>query len=272
MNKKYIIILIAIALTIALIVLFFFYISRKELTIDVHPENEPNIAVYSPEKEVDFPFEINGRARVFENIINIRVIDEKTKEYIYEGIATANSPEMGEFGDFSKTIDYFYKKPESENLIIEVFWHSPKDGAELDKVSIPVKINIKDTEIIKVFFNNINMDPQISCDKVFPVERIAPHTVAPAKKAIELLLEGISSNEANSGYSTNIGYGVKLQKITIENNTAKVDFDETLESYGGGSCNVTSIRSQITETLKQFPSVKNVIISINGRTDDILQP
>jgi len=35
---------------------------------------------------------------------------------------------------------------------------------------------------------------------------------------------------------------------------------------------VGSIRSQIESTLKQFPSVKQVIISVDGRTDDILQP
>jgi len=35
---------------------------------------------------------------------------------------------------------------------------------------------------------------------------------------------------------------------------------------------VTAIRAQITETLKQFPTVENVVISIDGRTEDILQP
>ncbi len=51
-----------------------------------------------------------------------------------------------------------------------------------------------------------------------------------------------------------------------------VDFDETLEKAVGGSCRVAAIRSQITKTLLQFPSFKKVIISINGRTEDILQP
>ena len=33
-----------------------------------------------------------------------------------------------------------------------------------------------------------------------------------------------------------------------------------------------AIRVQITETLEQFPTVDSVIISIDGRTEDILQP
>ena len=53
---------------------------------------------------------------------------------------------------------------------------------------------------------------------------------------------------------------------------AYVDFDEQLEFQVGGSCRVSAIRAQIIQTIKQFSTVKDVIISINGRTEDILQP
>ncbi|MBA7661011.1 hypothetical protein ES703_69021 [subsurface metagenome] len=65
---------------------------------------------------------------------------------------------------------------------------------------------------------------------------------------------------------------MRIQKLIIENGVAKIDFDEQLEFQVGGSCRVVAIRAQITETLKQFPTVDNVIISIDGRTEDILQP
>jgi len=39
-----------------------------------------------------------------------------------------------------------------------------------------------------------------------------------------------------------------------------------------GSCRVGAIRAQIEETLKQFPTVQNVIISVNGNTENILEP
>jgi spore germination protein GerM len=53
---------------------------------------------------------------------------------------------------------------------------------------------------------------------------------------------------------------------------AKVDFDERLGFQVGGSCRVSAIRAQITETLMQFSTVKSVVVSINGRTEDVLQP
>lgn len=83
-------------------------------------------------------------------------------------------------------------------------------------------------------------------------------------------------NDNEAGYFTSINSGVKIQKLVIDPPTgggvAKVDFDEQLEFQVGGSCRVSAIRAQITQTLKQFPTVKSVIISINGRTEDILQP
>jgi len=89
---------------------------------------------------------------------------------------------------------------------------------------------------------------------------------------LEELLKGPNNKESENSFSTSINYGAKINKLIIENGVAKVDFDGQLQNGVGGSCRVSAIRSQITQTLKQFPGVKGVIISINGRTEDILQP
>jgi len=125
---------------------------------------------------------------------------------------------------------------------------------------------------IKAYFNNNKLDPEISCNKVFPVEREVPKTQAVGRAALEKLLKGPSEPEKEMGFFTSINTEVKIQKLVIEDGVAKVDFDERLDFQVGGSCRVSAIRAQITETLKQFPTVNSVIISINGRTEDILQP
>ena len=125
---------------------------------------------------------------------------------------------------------------------------------------------------IKAYFGNKDLDSGISCGKVFPVERTVPKTKATARAAIQELLKGTLSDELDSGYFTSIGPGVKIQSLKIDNGTAYIDFNKTLEEGVGGSCRVSAIRAQITETLKQFPTVQNVVISIDGRTEDILQP
>lgn len=127
--------------------------------------------------------------------------------------------------------------------------------------------------IIKVFFGSNKLNPQVEdCRITYPLERKIIKTKAKARMALEELLKGPTSNEKEQGYFTSINSGVKIQKLSIENGVAKVDFDEQLEFQVGGSCRVAAIRAQIVQTLKQFPTVKDVVISINGRTEDILQP
>jgi len=138
---------------------------------------------------------------------------------------------------------------------------------------VPVRFQpVIETMSVKVYFNNEKMDPEFSCNKVFAVERTIPKTTAIARAAIEELLKGPAAAELLQGYFTSINPGVKIQSLIIENEVAKIDFDEQLQNQIGGSCRVSAIRSEITETLKQFSTVKSVIISINGNTDEILQP
>ena len=234
---------------------------------------KPNVAVWSPKAgdEVGLPIKIQGEARVFENIVNLRLKDKEGK-ILVEDIAVAQSPDIGQFGLFEKEIKSLVLQPKDENIILEAYWESPKDGSELDLVSVPLKLVPGGTSIVKAFFNNNELDPEISCSKVFPVERIIPKTQAVGRAALEELLKGPTSPEKEKSFLTSINPGVKIQSLVIENGVAKADFDEQLEFQVGGSCRVSAIRAQITETLKQFPTVKTVVISINGRTEDILQP
>lgn len=129
-----------------------------------------------------------------------------------------------------------------------------------------------ETMTVKIFFGNSNLDPEASCNKVFGVERTIPKTQAVARAALEELFKGPSDEEKNQGYFTSINPGVQINQLVIKDRVAEADFDETLEFQVGGSCRVAAIAAQIRETLLQFPTVDKVIISIDGRTEDILQP
>ncbi len=129
------------------------------------------------------------------------------------------------------------------------------------------------TQIVKIFFNNVKFDPGLTdCSNVYAVNRSIKPTSAVAYAALEELFKGLTVKEKNLGYLTNLNSGVKIQKLTIKNGLAKVDFSAELEKDGGGSCRTAAIIAQIKQTLKQFSSVQDVIISINGQTEDILQP
>lgn len=133
--------------------------------------------------------------------------------------------------------------------------------------------NTNPQKTVKVFFNNTIFDPDLmDCSKVYSVNRSVGNTSAVARAALEELLKGVSASESTLGYVSNINSGVKIQKLTIQNGLAKVDFSSQLEEQVGGSCRTAAIISQIKSTLKQFSTVQTVVISIDGRTEDILQP
>ncbi|MCX6738420.1 MAG: GerMN domain-containing protein [Candidatus Parcubacteria bacterium] len=131
-----------------------------------------------------------------------------------------------------------------------------------------------ETTAITLFWGNKVEDPEgLFCEKVYPLEREVegkPDNII--LFTMEELLKGPSEKEMEKGFFTTINPGVKIKNLTIENKKAIIDFDETLEKAVGGSCRVGAIRAQIIETLKQFPEITEVVISIEGRTEDILQP
>lgn len=139
---------------------------------------------------------------------------------------------------------------------------------------LPVKIKQHESQTtsIKLYFNNVKMASDYDCSKVFAVERQIPKTQAVAKASLEELFKGPTESEKSAGFSVSITPEVKINSIRIENGTAYADFNNRLQEGIGGSCMVSAIKAQITQTLKQFDTVKNVVISIDGRTEDILQP
>jgi hypothetical protein len=98
--------------------------------------NEPVIWVTSPAsgQKVVSPLQVKGSARVFEATVNIRLKDESGKT-ITESYATASEGAPGR-GQFELSLPFNAASPGRGEL--EVFWASPKDGKELDKVAVPV--------------------------------------------------------------------------------------------------------------------------------------
>lgn len=145
---------------------------------------------------------------------------------------------------------------------------NPSDMPEKDrKFILPGKIEAKTkTMDVLVFFSNKG-----ECENVTLTKRIISETVTPARSALEQLLMGPTKLEKSEGFRTNINSGVKINSLVIDNGVAKVDFSKELETTGG-SCRVSAIRAQITKTLQQFRTVRDVIISINGDSETILQP
>jgi hypothetical protein len=136
---------------------------------------------------------------------------------------------------------------------------------------------------VNIFFSNSQIDPSaLHCDVAYPTERevVISESVNDDSNIIgELiflslseLLKGPTEDEKDLGFFTSINDGVLINSIVIRGGTAEVNFSEELDKNVAGSCRVTAIVSQITNTVLQFNGISNVIVSIGGRVNDVLQP
>lgn len=237
-------------------------------------EEGREIEVYLPAidvKAVGTKFVIYGKGRAFENTINYRISNDGCKQ-LYLGSFMTNAPDAGIFGYFNQEIDLTkILKTIPPVIRLDVFEASAKDGSDIHKTSFKLDVDQSETAIF-AYFANKNLDPEISCNKTFAVARIVPKTQSVLKAAIEELLKGPSAAEADLGYKTSINSGVSVNSIKISGAKATIDFSKKIEENTAGSCRVSAIRNQITNTARQFSNIKNVIISVEGRTQAVLQP
>lgn len=135
------------AIVVIIVILFLGYSVSTELkkgnnyqkNISLTPtivQNNANIVVDLPVKDsvLPMPFTIKGKARVFENQLNYRVLDSKGNALV-EGSVIADAKDAGQFGFFEITVSGLNTKGKAT---IQLFDYSAKDGSEIDKVILPV--------------------------------------------------------------------------------------------------------------------------------------
>ena len=270
MKKIILIIVILIVVVVVATAGFLFLSNKEEVNSDIRA-----LSVKSGQK-ISSPLTVEGGARgswFFEASFPIKITDEQGN-VLGSSFVQAQSDWMTEnFVPFKGEITYASESGGKGFLVLSK--DNPSGLPENDKeIKIPIILSPTEYTKLNVYFNNSNFDPEYSCNKVFSVERVIPKTEAVASASIRELLKGPTQAEKYAGYFTSINEGAVLQSLIIgmESGTTRVDFNEQLQFQVGGSCRVSAIRAQITETLKQFPTVKSVIISIDARTEDILQP
>ena len=102
------------------------------------PNSSVNIIVTFPQsgETVTRPFTVTGEARTFEQHVSLR-LSQTDGKILVEDFTTATAPDLGIFGPFEKQLQY--PVPSQSTGVLEVFQASPKDGSEIDKVTIPVR-------------------------------------------------------------------------------------------------------------------------------------
>jgi len=131
------------------------------------------------------------------------------------------------------------------------------------------------TEVIAFFPNNQKDPGATDCQRVFTLKKEIPKRYdSNILNSTLALLEPLTVREREAGYLSVIPSGTFLRYVKLDDSgVATANFVGAI-SKSAGSCAVSAIRAQITETLMQFASVKSVVICVddNCREDEILQP
>lgn len=232
-------------------------------------ETAGNIHVFSPQAgdEVGLPIVIKGEARTFEAAFSYRIKNSDGKVLVEDHSMTTGTADYPAYRPFEVTVNY--PDPKTASGSVEVFEYSAKDGSEINKVIVPVKFKTVASSTAKVYFSK---GSPTDCSEVIAVSRRVPKTETPIRTALDELLRGPYKADADAGYTTSINAGTTIKSVNLKSGTLTIDFEKNIEAGVGGSCRVTAIRAQITQTAKQFANVNTVVISVEGRTEDVLQP
>ena len=100
--------------------------------------------------------------------------------------------------------------------------------------------------------------------KILPLKR-SVSAAAPLVPAIAAMLEAPTAAEQKLGYIS-ASYGdMKLDSVKLVKGQARVDFSRVIRSdYNPGDLQTLYFEEAVTKTAKQFPSVKKVMVCVNG--------
>ena len=114
---------------------------------------------------------------------------------------------------------------------------------------------------VKVYFYH---DPGEYID-LAPVTR-SVNAIAPARPAIEALLKGPTATERRRGFGPLASANeFRIGSLKISGGTARINFVSTRRWAGWpGDLAPVRFKTAVELTLKQFPTVQRVIVSLNG--------
>jgi spore germination protein GerM len=130
-----------------------------------------------------------------------------------------------------------------------------------DNSAADLQIEKPSTEEIRLYFIRFNE----KTEKMYlftVVRKVDKRSIL--ENTMRELIKGPSASEKKKGLLSAVPPDLRLNGVRVKHNTAELDFNGAIERGAGGSVLLNRV-DQIVYTATQFPSVKSVVIKINGR-------
>ena len=208
------------------------------------------------------PLTVFGRARTFENTVQVRARDATGRDIIE--VFTTSAGEMGHHNPFSAQL--WISRDPGPRVTVEAFEYSANDGSVRSLINREVPYAVDRTQVTLMFPVDGN-----DCTVTRAFARTVPKAVAISRLLVEALVAGPDSTEQGAGARSPFPKGSRVQSVGLRDGTLTVDFNERLQNVGG-SCAASAIRESVTQTLRRLPTVQRVVITAGGSERLALQP
>lgn len=227
------------------------------------PEPQParSLEIYIDSVVPANPLVVSGRARTFENTVQVRARD--TQGNI---VAAGHVMSVGEMGRHNPyTAQLWITRDPGPRLTVEAFEYSAKDGSVRSLTTKVVPYGVERTPLA------LHLPVGNDCIETRVFTRPVPKSVSMARLLVEALIAGAVGAEKAAGAVSPFPRGSDVNSVVLRDGVLTVDFNERLRNVGG-SCAATAIRHSVTRTLGRLPPVKRVVITAGGSEKLALQP
>lgn len=216
--------------------------------------------IYIDSVRAENPLIVYGRARTFENTVQVRVRDERG-----DTIAEVFETSVGEMGHHNPFVARVWLTRDPGNRVaVEAFEYSANDGSVRSLMSKEVGIPRERMPLTLMF-------PTPDCSSTIAFTRHVPRSVGVARLLVEALVAGPRDAEKASGAASPFPPGSRVRSVILRDSVVTVDFNERLQNVGG-ACAAQAIRAAVTQTLTRLPAVRHVMITAGGSAELALQP
>lgn len=275
-NKKFIILFVLIILAVVLGVFLFNFKKEKKEFIE-YKENNVGFGL-------KIPNEWEGKFRVEESVVNdIRNIDyfytKSKKDFLLFSLMIYPEKKWESLTDAKALRGKKKINTINGNVIaMEISGNKPdfneKDLNEYNKLKQDIE-NIAGRlfltgeyryRTVNVYFSPANNS---DCSQTIAQQRVLDHRGDYERGALQELLGGPTPEEKDQGFSSFFSKetGEDLKGFKIVDGVAYVNFNDFRQkiSSASTSCGGQQLIAQIENTLKQFPSIKRVVMAISGQ-------
>jgi hypothetical protein len=225
------------------------------------PEPARSLEIYIDSVVAANPIVVSGRARTFENTVQVRARDDEGKIIAAEHVMSVG--EMGHHNPY--TAQLWITRDPGPRLTVEAFEYSAKDGSVRSLTSKVVPYGVERMRL------SLHLPVGTDCVSTRAFSRLVPKSVSMARLLVEALIAGADDAEKAAGAVSPFPPGSDVNSVVLRDGVLTVDFNERLRNVGG-SCAATAIRHSVTRTLSQLPPVKSVVITAGGSEKLALQP